>query len=111
MYNKFTQEFELKDKKLDENFKNNALGTVGLAILKMVEEGNIVKLAGILGTEAEIEDLIDVKVVDDLDNEKTVKEKGKKNVYRLTVDMVVVPKSSMKSKCCNNPFNAGAKEG
>jgi hypothetical protein len=109
-FDKYVQEFDLEDKKIDENFKKNAKGTVGLAILEMVEQGNIIKISDIQGKETEIEDLIDVKVVDDEGDEKIVKEKGIKKAYRITVDMIKVPKSAMKSKSCNNPFVQGCKE-
>jgi hypothetical protein len=109
-FDKYVQEFDLKDKKIDENFKKNAKGTVGLALIEIVEQGNIIKISDIKGEETEIEDLIDVRVVDDEGDEKIVKEKGIKKAYRITVDMIKVPKSAIKSKSCKNPFVQGCKE-
>ena len=109
-FDKYVQEFDLENRKIDENFEKNVKGTVGLAILEMVEQGNIIKISDIQGEEAEIEDLIDVRVVDDDGDEKIVKEKGKKKIYRITIDMIKVSKSAIKSKSCNNPFVQGCKE-
>lgn len=108
IFDKYVQEFDL-DKDLDENFKKNAFGTTGLAILEMVQEGNIVKIANVEGEETEIEDLIDVKVEDEDGKQKTVKEKGKRKVYRVTVGMLKVPKSALKLKSCSNPFQIGTR--
>jgi hypothetical protein len=110
-FDKYVQEFDLKDKTLDENFKKNALGTVGLSILEMVKEGNFIKIESAEGKEVEVEDLIDVQVEDEEGNKKTLKEKGKKKVYRLIISMTKVPKKAIKkNSSCTNPFNAGARK-
>ena len=108
-FDKYVMDFDIENKTLDSNFKKNAMGSVGLSILEMVEEGNIIKLESVKGEETVTEYKKNIKVEDEKGKVKNAQEKRKKNIYRVTVNMTKVPKSDIKSKSCGNPFNAGAR--